>query len=240
MYRRSFVWFLLVFAMILGNARTALAASPEFSYDLSVTTDYMFRGVSQTRSDPAIQASVSVDTDSGWYGWLWASNVDYFEAPQPDDGARTEIDLLIGYQRPMGDRLTVDLALTRYMMPGTLAGIDYDYNEWIASIYVDDRHAVSIAYANNVFGSGESGWQFLFSTSFELPQEISLELQIGSVDLRDAYGESYEYAGVSLLRTFSLFSTRLDYWATSSDAENIFDESLVTPRFVVTVGLRFD
>jgi uncharacterized protein (TIGR02001 family) len=240
MFRSSFIRFFFAGFLFLGSAPPVLAASPNFSYELSLVTDYVFRGVSQTLSDPALQASVSMDTDSGCYGCLWMSNIDYAEAPQPDDGARTEIDLFIGYQRPINERLAADFALARYMMPGTDAGIDYNYNEWIASLYLDDRHAVSVAYASDVFGSGAAGWHYLASTSFDLPQEFSLHFTLGSVDLRDAYGESYQYAGASLLRTFGLFSTRLDYWTTSSDAKRLFDEAVVRPRLALAIAVNFD
>jgi uncharacterized protein (TIGR02001 family) len=226
--------------LFLGSAPPVLAAPPNFSYELALVTDYVFRGVSQTLSDPALQASVSMETDGGWYGCLWASSVDYAEAPQPDDGARIEIDLFMGYQRPISERLTADFALARYMVPGTDAGIDYDYSEWIASLYLDDRHAVSVAYASDVFGSGAAGWHYLASTSFDLPQEFSLHFTLGSVDLREAYGDSYQYAGASVRRTFGLLSTRLDYWTTRSDAKRIFDEAVVRPRLALAIAVSFD
>lgn len=240
MFRSSFLRFNLAGVLFLGSAPPALAASPDFSYELSVVTDYVFRGVSQTGSDPAGQASISMDTGSGWYGCLWASNIDYFEAPHPDDGARIEIDLFMGYQWPIGERLTADLAVVRYMMPGTDAGIDYDYNEWIASVYLDDRHTMSLAYSSNVFGSGKEGWHYLASTSIGLPQDLSLEFTLGSVDLDDPYGESYQYAGASLLRSFGLLTTRLDVWQTSNDAKRIFDATLVGPRLALTIAVNFD
>jgi uncharacterized protein (TIGR02001 family) len=240
MFRSKILRYFLAGLLLLGSTPPVLAASPNFSYELSLVTDYVYRGASQTLSGPAIQASVSMETDGGWYGCLWMSNIDYVEAPQPDDGARAEIDLFMGYQRPINERLTADFALVRYMMPGTAAGIDYDYNEWIASLYLDDRHELSVAYASDVFGSSAAGWHYLAATSFDLPQEFSLRFTLGSVDLRDAYGESYQYAGASVLRTFGLFSTRLDYWTTSNDAKRIFDEAVVRPRLALAIAVSFD
>jgi uncharacterized protein (TIGR02001 family) len=240
MVHRIFLPVFLAPTVIFAGVQPTLAATPDFQYDVALTTDYMYRGVSQTRSAPAIHAAVSMDTESGWYGWLWASNIDYYETPQPDDGARIEVDLLLGYQRPIGDRIKADLAVVRYTMPGTFAGIDYDYSEWIATAMVDDRHTISVAYSNDVFSSGAAGWHYLVSTSIGLPQECALELQLGSVDLRDAYEASYQYADIALLRNFGRLSARLDYFHTSSDAKRIFDESLVTPRVALTLGVSFN
>lgn len=240
MHRRGSFRLFFVFFTIPGVVAPALAEGLDFSYDVAATTDYMFRGVSQTRSDPALQASVSVDTESGWYGYLWASNIDYVEPPEPDDGARSEFNLLVGYSRPINERVQADLAWVSYVTPGTNAGIDYDYDEWIGTVTLDDRHALTVTYTDDIFGEGEPSWHYLASTSFDLPREAALELHVGSVDLRDVYGESYEYAGASLVRSFGLVTARLDYLQTSSNAKRLFEESLIKPRLVLTLGLSFE
>lgn len=240
MYRCGLYRLLFVFVAIPGLMASAYAEGPDFSYDIAATTDYMFRGVSQTHSDPALQASVSVDTESGWYGYLWASNIDYVEPPEPDDGARSEFNLLVGHSWPIGDRVQADLAWVSYITPGTDAGIDYDYDEWFGTVTVDDRHALTVTYTDDVFGEGEPSWHYLASTSFDLPRKFSLELHVGSVDLRDAYGESYEYGGAALVRSFGLFTARLDYLQTSGNANRIAEESLIKPRLVLTLGVSFE
>ncbi|MBW1999239.1 MAG: hypothetical protein JRJ29_14920, partial [Deltaproteobacteria bacterium] len=43
---------------------------------LAFTTDYVFRGVSQTDGDPAVQGSFEYSHPTGFYLGLWGSNVD--------------------------------------------------------------------------------------------------------------------------------------------------------------------
>ena len=43
---------------------------------VAVTTDYVLRGVSQTRGAPALQADLHYTTANGWYAGAWASTVD--------------------------------------------------------------------------------------------------------------------------------------------------------------------
>ncbi|MGI9272727.1 MAG: TorF family putative porin [Woeseiaceae bacterium] len=229
---------LFVFVTIPGFVAPAVAEGLDLSYDVAASTDYMFRGVSQTGSDPALQASVSVDTDNGWYGYLWASNVDYVQPPEPDDGVRSELNIFIGHNWTVSERLQADLAWVRYVTPS--AHEDMDYDEWFGTVTLDDRHALTVTYSDDVYGSGAPSWHYLAATSFDLPAEVTLELHVGSVDLRDAYGESYEYGGASLVRSFGVLTAKLDYLQTSSNAKRVSEESLIKPRVVLTVGLNFE
>ena len=75
----------------------AMAEELKLSYNLGVTSDYVFRGVSQTKEDPAVQGGI--DLSSGIvYAGVWASNVD-FGADDPT----AEIDLYAGIKPTVGD-----------------------------------------------------------------------------------------------------------------------------------------
>ena len=69
------------------------------SLDLTVTTtpavatDYLFRGISQTRSRPALQLGLDVAHGSGFYVGAFGSNVVF-----PGASARQEVDALAGYR----------------------------------------------------------------------------------------------------------------------------------------------
>ena len=60
----------------------------EFSANVALTSDYIFRGISQNESDPAIQGGFDVAHTSGIYAGVWGSNVSenlfdiLFEIPQ--------------------------------------------------------------------------------------------------------------------------------------------------------------
>lgn len=60
--------------------------------EASVTTDYRFRGVTQTQNDPALQGGFTLGHASGLYFGLWGSNVN-FGAGTPN----LELDPSIGY-----------------------------------------------------------------------------------------------------------------------------------------------
>ena len=72
------------------------------------TSDYMWRGQSQTMGGGALQAGVDLDYE-GFYGGVWASQVDF-----GDDSASLEYDLYGGYKFAVSDKLSMDVGVMQY------------------------------------------------------------------------------------------------------------------------------
>lgn len=85
----------------------AMAEELKLSYNLGVTSDYVFRGVSQTMEDPAIQGGADVTYGIGYAG-VWASNVDF-----GTDDPTAEIDVYAGVRPTIGDT-SLDLGVLYY------------------------------------------------------------------------------------------------------------------------------
>ncbi|NOQ36801.1 MAG: hypothetical protein GQ569_13055 [Methylococcaceae bacterium] len=91
----------------------------ETSATAALTTDYIWRGVSQTNNNPAVQGSFDVAHDSGFYLGVWASNVDFGDITTPS----LEIDTYIGFSREtnfgglLPFNFTYDLGYLRYDFP---------------------------------------------------------------------------------------------------------------------------
>ena len=117
---RNDAWFAA--ACILGLSGLGLcseARAQDVSANVAVTSDYVFRGVSQTRERPAISAGVDL-TNEGFYAGAWASNVDF------GDSTDAEVDLYAGY-RPEVAGYALDFGVVGYLYPGQPEGADYDY-----------------------------------------------------------------------------------------------------------------
>ena len=101
---------------------------------VTLTSDYRFRGISQTSEDPAIQASVNIGHESGFYVGAWASSID----GDPVTGALpgygdAEVDLYAGYSADMGG-VGVDVGLLYYWYPAAISGADTDFFEPYATV----------------------------------------------------------------------------------------------------------
>ena len=118
-------WFSIIAAagiMGLAFCGTARAQTPDISANVAVTSDYVFRGISQTLEDPAIQAGVDLSQGS-FYAGAWASNVDF-----GDGETDAEIDLYAGV-RPEFAGFNWDFGVVGYLYTSQPDGADYDYVE---------------------------------------------------------------------------------------------------------------
>ncbi len=111
----------LVLTGLVGVPTFAMAAeapaSPHtLSANITLTSDYVFRGVSQTQGGPAIQGGVDYSHASGFYVGTWASNVDWVSTGYKENSS-LEIDLYGGYKGSMGD-IGYDVGVITYYYPG--------------------------------------------------------------------------------------------------------------------------
>ncbi len=110
-------------------AESNAAASPwELSGSVTLASEYMTRGFSDSDSHPALQGSVSLAHESGWAAEIWASNVDYNDSWE----AKAEVDFYLTYSFGMGPGdMTVGAGY--YLYPGAKESLDYDHYEFFAS-----------------------------------------------------------------------------------------------------------
>lgn len=104
-------------------AQTAAPAPDStVSFNAGVTTDYRFRGISQTSFDPALQVGVDYTHKSGFYLGAWGSNVSWIKDYVGASKGSMEIDLYGGYRGDTGMGATYDVGLITYQYPGNTAG----------------------------------------------------------------------------------------------------------------------
>ena len=113
---------LATFAAAPAHAQSSTdTAAPEakpavvISGSAMLTSDYRFRGVSQTDKDMAVQGGVTITHESGFYAGAWAANLSSWGT---FGGANMELDLIGGYKARLSDSATLDAGLTWYMYPG--------------------------------------------------------------------------------------------------------------------------
>ncbi|MCR0980879.1 TorF family putative porin [Roseomonas populi] len=78
----------------------------------TVSSDYLFRGVSQTRNRPAVQGTIDIQHTTGLYVGAFASNVAFLGT-----NARQEIDALAGWRTTFAG-VSLDLGAIAYNYPG--------------------------------------------------------------------------------------------------------------------------
>lgn len=87
----------------------------------TLTSDYRFRGVSQSDEGMAVQGGITISHESGFYVGAWGSNLAGWGT---FGGANMELDLIAGYKFGIGEG-TLDTGLTWYMYPSGADTTDF-------------------------------------------------------------------------------------------------------------------
>jgi hypothetical protein len=128
----------LAIVLPIAQAQTPLTGN------LSFVGDYRFRGVSQTYTQPAVQAGVEYASDLGVYGGAWGSNV---SGNQFMNGASLELDLYGGYRWGFG-KVAMDLGGQYYWYPSARYNIDPGDGYNTGEVYLSTRYQqVSAKYS---------------------------------------------------------------------------------------------
>ncbi|OTG81161.1 TorF family putative porin [Acinetobacter sp. ANC 4648] len=165
-----------VFAVLSSSATLAMAEDNttlskmglSFSGSAALTTDYRFRGMTQTQSDPAVQGSFTLAHKSGVYFSAFASNVN-FGTPDP----HLELDPSIGFTTPLNLSANVkpilDIGVIEYNYPS--AADDFNWTEAYAKLTFADvgikgsSLLTNVNYTNDWAAVGGNSWNFTFAYS---------------------------------------------------------------------------
>lgn len=195
-------------------AIASLDARAEVSSTISLSSDYDFRGITQSARDPALSASLDYSAPSGFYVGAWTSNVDF----GPGTDADLEIDGLAGFRGNINDDTTYDLGGVYYAFAGD--GDKVAFGELYAGI---GYKALSgkLWYAPDFSNSGESASYIEGNVALPLPSDFSLALHAGysSGDYWDAVNDGgyFDYS-VGVSKSIGNFALTLK-WVDGSDLE---------------------
>jgi uncharacterized protein (TIGR02001 family) len=156
--------------VLLVSAGSAAAA--EFSGNVTLATDYRFRGISQLDRSPAIQGGFDLATESGFYIGTWASNVNFSE------GA-IELDVYGGFAGQFNENMGYDVGLLYYGYPHDGTGaVDLPYWELYTKFTFWDA-TVGLHYSPDYFAETDSFWYLFGDYSVGLGENFSLDFHGG-------------------------------------------------------------
>jgi uncharacterized protein (TIGR02001 family) len=148
-------------------AETAPAPDLTVAYNVGLYSQYIFRGLTQTNSQPALQGGVDLTHSSGFYLGAWGSNISWLRetiGTSSDavytSGGSLELDLYGGYRTDIKG-VGIDVGALQYWYPGKVR-----------------KPGQSDANTTEVYGAVSYGW---------------LQGKISSVVSNDAWGFGKEY-----------------------------------------------
>jgi uncharacterized protein (TIGR02001 family) len=243
---------------LIGAAATSLAlasavtpaSADELGYSITFggTSDYVFRGLSNSNRDPVLQGSFDL-TYGIWYAGIWGSGTDYPNFGPVGAGGEIgafEVDYYLGV-KPVWGPVTFDFAVLYYTFPDQSGPAnDGDYLELKAGASMSPLKDLSLA-VNNYYSpdaqwkSGET-YTLEFMAAYALPQmgifSPSISGAVGSqwgfdqeyVDFGMAWGDDeYQWWNAGLSLTVDKFTMDFRYWDTAlsgaADAQCDFNSS---------------
>jgi uncharacterized protein (TIGR02001 family) len=127
-----------IFSVSADESAPKVEESPEVaafavSSNVTLASEYVWRGVTQSNEDPAIQGGFDISHSSGLYIGTWASSLEFNSAKT--DAASTEIDIYAGYRGQLAG-LTYDVGYLRYIYAEQNEdnSADYGFGEIYASV----------------------------------------------------------------------------------------------------------
>ena len=103
-----------------ADADEAATGSHAFSANVAVVSQYVFRGLTQTAEDPALQGGFDYSHASGAYAGTWLSNVNWVGDVFPDASASLEVDFYAGFRKSWESTgISGDIGYLRYQYPGS-------------------------------------------------------------------------------------------------------------------------
>ncbi|WP_408953314.1 TorF family putative porin [Lysobacter sp. Hz 25] len=226
--------------LALGTqAQAAEQDAVQFSGSAALTSDYVWRGSSQTQSDPAVQVGFKAAAANGFYGSVWGSNVEF--APQTH--ASSEFDFTVGWAGQVAEHWALDVNVLHYRYPSTTS--DLNWTELNGTATYRDNYWLSLGYSNEALGTQKRGLYSQIGARFPVNDALRFEAAAGHYFLDDVYDRSYSHAQLSAIWAVKALASkanvelRLTAHATDRNAERIFGDSLAGSRIEAAVQASF-
>lgn len=226
-------------------AEEAAATSP-ISANVTLASEYVYRGISQTREKLAIQGGFDYAHSSGLYIGTWGSNISWLEDAGAGASSSMELDIYGGYKGKVNDDLSYDVGYLRYQYPGS-------YPAGFVSPNTDELYAAgtykmfTLKYSHsisNLFGYADSkGSGYLdASASFELMSGLTLGVHAGHQKIKNWSDFSYTDYKIGLTKDFGAGLSVTGAYIDTNANDNLYTVKgtrIADSRFVLSVTKAF-
>ncbi len=220
-------------------------ADSNFSGNVAITSDYVFRGISQTDSNPAIQGGFDYASPVGLYVGAWASNVAF--------GGSIEMDWYGGFANEVAG-FSYDLGALYYAYPKSHDDPEIDFYEVYFKVgyalpamgSVEPSVGAGYSYSPDFFGEDGTGHYLNGNLSLGLPYGFGLAAEVGYQKVEgdkttgDGNGldgeDGFDYVHYRFGASYSLKGFDLDLSYHNTTEADFLGEDIADSRFVFTVS----
>jgi uncharacterized protein (TIGR02001 family) len=233
----------LVTAAMTGSFAQAQEKKPdhEVSFNASVTSDYRYRGISQTRLKPALQGGADyVHNPSGFYAGTWLSTIKWIK-DLPGGDSDLELDFYGGKRGTFGGDFSYDVGLLTYVYPSNHQNPSANTTEVYGQLgfgpaYVKYSHAVT-----DLFGapnSKRSGYLDI-GANLDVGDGFIVNLHAGHQKVKNNSALSYTDWKVGVTKDFGVVTGAIAVIGTDIDVFAPNGKNLGKNGLVVSVSKTF-
>ncbi len=239
---------LLALALSTVSTTAVMAQSKlELSANVGITSDYVWRGFSQTDGGPAAQGGIDA-TYGMFYAGVWGSNLAFADEAGGSTASTAdfEVDLYAGIKPKLGT-VEFDLGAIYYMYPGANdTAAEYNFLELKAGASTSfDKLSVgaTVYYSPETYAKGGRTLTYEGTAEYALPMEFAISGTLGRFTYDDTPANDYSYWNVGLSKSFGEhWSIDARYWDTNKDASTCVSNTgtkICDSRIVGTVAFSF-
>lgn len=157
-------------------AADAPASPHTVTSNVGLTSNYVFRGISQNSMAPAIQGGMDYAHASGLYAGVWGSNVSWIaDSGAVERGSVTmELDTYLGFKKSINDDVAYDVGFVRYNYLGNYTPA-----------------AAAAGYPNAYYAKADTAEVYVAVSYKFLTAKYSYSVMNGFLTVPDSYGTNY-------------------------------------------------
>jgi uncharacterized protein (TIGR02001 family) len=228
---------------LCGSYSACAGAEPAIAIVTTATSDYDFRGESQTQGQPAMQVTLDAVEEESWHLGVFASNVNFGRQPVGAD-PQLELSPVAELMREVGHDTTVTLGALYYLY-AVHGGAPYDFGELelgIAHNWFATTLLFTPAYDGRANGRRHSAQYW--STDFTIPpwKGLSLAAHLGyswGPYWREVGGASAVDCSAAVGYSFHKFDLKLQQIVRTSILQDPATGLVATSRTIVSVSRSF-
>jgi len=219
----------------------AQEAASSLSFNVSATSDYRYRGISQTRLKPAVQGGADYAHSSGFYIGTWASSIKWIKDVGGDSDF--ELDVYGGYKAEIAKGLTLDVGALTYIYPSNKLNPSANTTEIYGALSFGPvtakySHALTDTFANP---DSKNSAYYDVSASFDLYEGLTLVPHIGHQTIKGPFGSAASYTDYSLTlsKDFNGFVPSISVIGTDADKGFYTVKNKFLGKTGVVVSLKY-
>ena len=227
--RKTLIAASVLTAIALPSFAVADDSPHSFSGNVTYASEYIFRGIAQTRGSSAFQGGFDYANKNGFYVGTWGSNISWLSDPGTGTSASLEVDVYGGYSGSITGDLGYDVGVLTYNYPGTnlptgpanpntvelYGALSY---KWLSAKY--SRTTGSLFGWTKPDGSKTSGSGYLdLTASFDLGSGYGVSGHVGHQTVAGLSDASYSDYRVGVTKDAGFATIGLTYSATNAKAD---------------------